>query len=178
VSAQPPEAESLAPDAAHLEREAKATIESYRAFLASPAFQHSVDLMVLVKIAGDDSADLRERRRAAEVLAKLRLQAMEALADLTGTREQSLDRLGLKTGPQTLALTQVNQRIEIVRANDWRNAPPLDPGAESATPVDVDVEVLPPPARNGDALTGHAGTGHAGNGHTRQERDDAADPAA
>ena len=114
------------PEPADLEREARTTIEAYRAYLDSPAFQHSIDLAVLVKIAGDDKADIRERRRAAEVLAKLRLQAMEALAELTGTREQSLDRLGLKTGPHTLALTQVNQKIEIVRAKDWRASSPLD----------------------------------------------------
>ena len=154
--------ESTGPDAAHLEGEARATIEAYRAYLNSPAFQHSIDLAVLVKIAGDDRADIRERRRAAEVLAKLRLQAMEALAELTGTREQSLDRLGLKVGPQTLALTQVNQQIEIVRAKDWRGSAALEPG------VEVDVEVLP----------AHATNGHAHNGHAKREDPDAADPAS
>ncbi len=145
------------PDAAQLEGEARTTIEAYRAYLDSPAFQHSVDLMVLVKIAGDETADIRERRRAAEVLAKLRLQAMEALADLTGTREQSLDRLGLKTGPHTLALTQVNQKIEVVRAKDWRGAAPIEQGAE------IEAEVLP---------------AHATNGHAKREASDAADPAS
>ena len=160
--------ESTGPDAAHLEDEARATIEAYRAYLSSPAFQHSIDLAVLVKIAGDDTVDIRERRRAAEVLAKLRLQAMEALADLTGTREQSLDRLGLKTGPHTLALTQVNhQQIEIVRAKDWRNAAPLVHG------VEVEAEVLPAgePAPNG----------HEGNRlvpHREPEEDDDADDPA
>lgn len=115
-----------------LEAEAMAAIESYRTFLASPAFQHQIDLAVLVKIAGDDKADPRERRRAAEVLAKLRLQAMEGLASLTGAREKALDAMGLKPGGGTLALTQVNQTIEIVRATDWRAARPLPAG-------DVDV---------------------------------------
>ena len=150
-----------------LERQALATIESYRAFLDSPAFQHSIDIAVLVKIAGDDNADIRERRRAAEVLAKLRLQAMEALAELTGTREQSLDRLGLKAGPHTVALTQVNQKIEIVRASDWRGAAPLEQGAE------VDVEVLPAQASNG-----HETNGHSEPAPIDESQDDAADPAA
>ncbi len=158
-------ARSTGPEPADLEREAKATIDSYRAYLDSPAFQHSVDLMVLVKIAGDENADIRERRRAAEVLAKLRLQAMQGLAELTGTREQSLDRLGLKTGPHTLALTQVNQTVEIVRAKDWRSAAPLDPGAVP------DAEVLPAPV---DVTT----NGHAGSPHDKQESGDAADPAS
>ena len=111
-----------------LEVEAMAAIEAYRAFLASPAFQHQIDLAVLVKIAGDERADARERRRAAEVLAKLRLQAMEGLASLTGAREKALDQLGLKAGPSTVALTQVNQTVEIVRAADWRAAKPLPEG--------------------------------------------------
>jgi len=157
---------SQGPQATDLEQEARTTIESYRTFLSSPAFLHSVDLMVLVKIAGDENADIRERRRAAEVLAKLRLQAMEALADLTGTREQSLEKLGLKVGPQTLALTQVNQRIEVVRAKDWRSAPPLEEG------VEVVAEVLP-------ATKGHEGNGHETNGHAVPGEDvDAADPAS
>lgn len=114
------------PQAADLEREARATIEAYRAYLDSPAFQHNIDLAVLVKIAGDESVSARERLRAAEVLARLRLEAMAAVAELTGTREQSLDALGIKPGPQSLALTNVSQRIEIVRAKDWRAAAALD----------------------------------------------------
>ena len=123
--------------AADLEREARATIESYRTYLNSPAFQHSIDLAVLVKIAGDEKQPIRERRRAAEVLAKLRLDAMDALATLTGTREQSLEVLGIKQGPQSLALTNVQQKIEIVRAKDWRAASVLPDGQV------IDVEVLP-----------------------------------
>ena len=152
------------PDAMRLRQEVESTIEAYRAYLASPAFQHSVDLMVLVKIAGDERADIRERRRAAEVLAKLRLQAMEGLADLTGVREQALDALGLKAGPQTLALTQVNQQIEIVRAKDWRSARAIEDGEV------VEAEVLP---------SGHPSTnGHAAHGEAKQEDADASDPAA
>jgi hypothetical protein len=151
------------PEAADLEREARATIEAYRAYLNSPAFQHSIDLAVLVKIAGDDNQPIRERRRAAEVLAKLRLEAMDALATLTGTREQSLDVLGIKQGPQSLALTQVNQKIEIVRAKDWRAAPAIADGAV------VDVETLPA----GDA----AAADHATESQPAVEEDgDGADP--
>ncbi len=109
-----------------LEQRALDSIEAYRAFLDTPAFQHNLDVAVLTKIAGDEKNDIRERRRAAEVLAKLRLQAMEALSELTGAREVALDRLGLKPGPQSLALTQVNQSIEIVRAKDWRAASSLE----------------------------------------------------
>jgi hypothetical protein len=90
------------------------------------------------------------------VLAKLRLQAMEGLADLVAVREQTLDRLGIKTGSApSLSMTQVNNRIEIVRASDWRNAPPLEEGEE------IVAEVLP----------------HATNGHVHAEDPDAADPA-
>lgn len=119
------------------EQEAKDAIESYRRFLSSPAFQHTVDLAVLVKVAGDERAPMRDRLRAAEVLAKLRLEAMAAVASLTGAREQRLDAMGLKPGPQTLALTNVNQKIEIVRASDWRNAPALKEA------VDVEAKTLP-----------------------------------
>ena len=124
-------------EAEDLEREAHDVIEGYRAYLQSPAFEHQVDLHVLVKIAGDDAQPIRERRRAAEVLARLRLEAMRAIAELTGTREQSLDVLGIKQGPQSLALTQVNQKIEVVRAKDWRSAPGLDEGEVTG------VEALP-----------------------------------
>jgi hypothetical protein len=151
------------PDTADLEREAREAIDGYRTYLASPAFQHQLDIAVLVKIAGDEAVDVRERRRAAEALAKLRLDAMGALASLTAAREHRLDALGLKTGPQSLALTQVNQKIEIVRAKDWRNAPALGDA------VDVEAEVLPPPSANGHAANGHAGNGQARNG-------DGADP--
>jgi len=155
------------PGADALRQQAEATIESYRAFLESPAFQHSIDLAVLVKIAGDDAIDIRERRRAAEVLAKLRLQAMSALAELTGAREQALDRLGLQPNAQPVALTQINQRIEIVRANDWRGAQPLPEGQE------IEVEVLP-------VESAHESNGHATNGHAAspEEVSDADDPPA
>ena len=122
-------------DVERLRSEARDLLRSYRDFLGSPAFQHQVDLAILVKVAGDERVPMRERLRAAEILAKLRLEAMAAVAELTGVREQSLDLLGIKAGPQSLAVTQVNTKIEIVRAKDWRSLPE----AEAA-----DVDVLPP----------------------------------
>ena len=117
--------------AAGLRQKARATLDAYAALLKNPAFQHNLDLAVLTKIAGDESVPFRERRRAAEVLAKIRLQAMEALADLSGVRAQVLRELGLEEGPTTVAMTQVNTKIEIVRADDWR--------AASAEIVDAEV---------------------------------------
>ena len=147
-------------EAEKLRRQAEAAIEAYDLFLASPAFQHAIDLAVLVKIAGDDTVDVRERRRAAEVLANLRMQAMAGRADLLAAREQVLDKLGFKPAPQGLSLTQVNQRIEIVRAKDWRGSAGLDEGEE------VIVEALPaecepdhngkPSQRQGPAEKDHA----------------------
>jgi hypothetical protein len=143
------------PEPADLERQAAEVIEGYRSYLDSPAFQHQVDLHVLVKIAGDENQPIRERRRAAEVLARLRLEAMDALADLTGTREQALEVLGIKQGPSSVALTQVNQKIEIVRAKDWRSAVPLEEGEvidARALPdgIPEDVAADPPPALEDD----------------------------
>ncbi len=107
---------------AALKREARATLDSYAAFLNSPTYQHNVDIAVLTKIAGDDKVPTRERLRAAQVLAKLRLEAMAALAELSGTRLQMLRELGLQDTPAAAHFTQVNTKIEIVRADDWRAA--------------------------------------------------------
>ena len=122
-------------DAERLRDEARACLEAYRAFLASPAFQHQVDLAILVKVAGDDLAPARDRLRAAEILSKLRLDAMAAVAELTGVREQSLDALGIRAGPPSVALTQVNQKIEIVRAKDWRALSDAEAGEVDALPA-------------------------------------------
>lgn len=121
-------------DLAALRREVRATLDAYAAFLQSPAFLHNIDVAVLTKIAGDENVPHRERRRAAEALAKLRLQAMEALAELAGVRQQVLRELGLEDGPRAVAVTQVNQKIEIVRMDDWR--------AATAEVVDVDGPAL------------------------------------
>ena len=120
---------------AEFKRDARATLDAYAAFLKSPAFQHNIDLAVLTKIAGDEAVPFRERRRAAEVLARLRLQAMEALADLSAVREQVKRELGLEDAPKAVSLTQVNQKIEIVRSDDWR--------ATDAEIVDAELEGAP-----------------------------------
>jgi hypothetical protein len=70
---------------------------------------------------------------------------MEGLASLTGAREKALDAMGLKPGGGTLALTQVNQTIEIVRATDWRAARPLPAG---------EVDVVADEDENDDVATG------------------------
>jgi hypothetical protein len=141
-------------DAERLRSEARASIEAYRAFLASPAFQHQVDLAILVKVAGNESAPMRERLRAAEILARLRLEAMAAVSELTGVREQALDLLGIKTGPQAVALMQVNQKIEIVRAKDWRAAAPLEEGEA----IDLEPQALAPSSTSPHARNGRPGT--------------------
>ena len=110
------------PDALAARSEARAILDAYRAFLGSPAFQHMIDVAVLTKIAGDDAMPPRERRRAAEMLATFRLKALEALASITGVREQVLQELGIDTSMKAVALTQVNTRIEIIRKDDWRAA--------------------------------------------------------
>lgn len=122
------------PDGLELRREVRATLDAYNAFLKSPAFQHNLDLAVLTKIAGDETVPPRERRRAAEVLAKLRLEAMAAVAELSAVRQQVLRELGLEETPKATHLTQVNTKIEIVRADDWR----------AASADFLDAEALPP----------------------------------
>lgn len=110
------------PHGLELRREVRTTIDAYRSFLNAPAFQHQIDLAVLVKIAGDDHVPFRERRRAAEVLTKFRLQAMSALADLAGVRAQVLRELGLEDPTKATSAVQINQKIEVVRVDDWRAA--------------------------------------------------------
>jgi hypothetical protein len=102
--------------------EADAAIEAARALLGHPAFAQNLGVAVLSRMALDEKGPAKERRRCAEVLAHLQLRTIEALASLTGAREQRLKDLGIEAPPQEVNLTQVNQRIEIVRegARDWR----------------------------------------------------------
>lgn len=130
-----------APRAESLLERAKRLIEGYEALLASPAFEHKVDLAVLAKLATSEAVPPRERLRAAEVLATTRARLMETLAGLLCVRDQSLDALGLTPKALPHSLTQVNQRIEIVRAADWRNAPALGEGDP--------LRALPEPPANG-----------------------------
>ena len=83
------------PEVMELRRDARAVIDAYRAYLENPAFVHNVDLVVLAKIAADSEMAPRERRRAAEVLGRYRLMALQALGELTAAREQTHEKLGL-----------------------------------------------------------------------------------
>ncbi len=129
--------------------DAASLLASFRAFLASPAYANDVDLAVLTSLAADKSVPARERLRAAEMLLRYRLKAMETLAQLEGVREQVLRDLGTEAAPQ-LALTQVNQQIEIVRADDWRGAKAIE---AQATVAD---EVAPKHLTNGHGSNGEA----------------------
>lgn len=116
------------PAALELRKEARARLDAFEAFLGHPAFVHNVDLAVLVKLATGDGVADREKRRAAEILLRARLEAQRAMAELTCVKEQVLDQLGITPGasPAALNLTQVNTKIEIVREADWRDAPTSD----------------------------------------------------
>ena len=109
-------------DRLNLKKDAQATLTAYKAFLKDPAFEHRIDVKVLVQIAANDGMPLRERLRASEMLAKMRMKAMAQVAELTCVKEQVLDQLNLKDANQQVNLTQVNQTIEIVRQDDWRAA--------------------------------------------------------
>ena len=116
------------PAALELRKEARASLDAYEAFLAHPAFVHKVDLNVLAKLATGDGVSDREKRRAAEIILKARMQAQREIADLTCVKEQVLDQLGLSSSaaPTSVNLTQVNTKIEVVREADWRDSPTSD----------------------------------------------------
>ena len=109
--------------------DARAILDAYRSFLKSPAFENNVDLAVLTKLAADEAVPVRERRRSAEMLLRYRLRAMETLASIEGVREQILHDLGIDASTKNVSMTQLNTKIEIVRADDWRAAAPLEEGA-------------------------------------------------
>lgn len=120
----PPDSQALA-----LRKEARAVLDAYEAFLGHPAFVHRVDLSILAKIAADENAPLRERRRAAEVLAHLRLRVLEQVSTLTCVKEQILEQLGIAPAPAAataVAIAQAITRIEVVREKDWRDAATSD----------------------------------------------------
>ena len=146
VSTFSPERLPEDPEALAARKDARTTIEAFRSFLKSPAYENNVDLAVLTKIAADESVPVRERRRAAEMLLRFRLKALETLASLEGVREQVLRDLGIATGPQAVSMTQVNQRIEIIRADDWRAAPGLEA-------IEAEAKVLP--EKNEHEVNGH-----------------------
>ena len=110
------------PEGLALRRDGRAILDAYRAFLQSPAFVHRIDLAVLTKLATDEAATHRVRARAAEILGNLFARGLADYASLVGVREASLRAQGIDAGPSEVNVTQVVQRIEIVRegAKDWR----------------------------------------------------------
>ena len=120
IDPEPHHALAPTPEATEIRKDARTIIAAYKAFLANPAFDHNIDLAVLAKVAADENVAPRERRRAAEMLARFRLAAMEMIAKLTGTKEQMLHELGIAPTSGPMNFTQVNTRVEIVRAEDWR----------------------------------------------------------
>jgi len=97
-------------------------VEALRALLDHPALKHDTGLTVLGRMAVDPNVPARERRRCGEVLATLKLKAVELYGALTGSKEQHLHALGISQAPQEVHVEQHNTKIEIVRegARDWR----------------------------------------------------------
>jgi len=102
------------------------SLAAVKALLDHPALARDVGLAVLSRMALDENAPAKERRRCGEVLAQLKVRATELWATLTGAKEQRLKDLGLEAGPQEVHVEQHNTRIEIVRegARDWRTVEP------------------------------------------------------
>ena len=83
------------PDRLNARKDVQTTLRAYAAFLADPAFAHRVDLKVLTAIAGDAKMPVRERRRSAEMLGRLYLEALDKASELGCVREQVLISLGI-----------------------------------------------------------------------------------
>ena len=96
-------------------RDAEAAVEAARSMLASAVFERQVPIALLTKLASDESVPVRERRRCAEVLARLQLKLIETVAQITGAKEQRLKQMGIDAAAGDVHMTQVNNRIEIVR---------------------------------------------------------------
>ena len=94
------------------------------ALLSHPALAQNLGLTVLSRMALDEKLPAKERRRCGEVLAQLKLKAMELAAHVTGARERALRDQGITQGPTEVHVEQHNTRIEIVRegSRDWRTA--------------------------------------------------------
>jgi hypothetical protein len=110
-------------EAKALTKEARTVLLAYEAFLAHPVFLHRVDLNVLAKLMTDDRVPARERRRAAEVVARLELEARRQIAEISCVKEQVLEQLGIAPSPtaQAIAVAQTVTKVEIVRETDWRD---------------------------------------------------------
>ncbi len=99
-------------------------VTALHALLAHPALAQNLGLTVLSRMALDERIPAKERRRCGEVLAQLKLKAMELAAHVTGARERALRDQGITQGPTEVHVEQHNTRIEIVRegSRDWRTA--------------------------------------------------------
>jgi hypothetical protein len=117
------------PDRLNARKDAQTTLKAYAAFLADPAFAHRVDLKVLTSIAGDSKMPVRERRRAAEILGKLYLAALDRAADLTCVREQVLQSLGIDPRPSGATVAVDARSITIEADRDALRTLLADPEA-------------------------------------------------
>lgn len=117
------------PDALAVRKDAQATLRAYAAFLADPAFTHRVDLKVLTAIAGDSKMPVRERRRAAEILGKLFLTALDQAADLGCVREQVMLSLGIDPRPGGTTVAVDARTVHVEADRDALRALLADPEA-------------------------------------------------
>lgn len=99
-------------------------VASLHALLSHPALAQNLGLTVLSRMALDERIPAKERRRCGEVLAQLKLKAMELAAHVTGARERALRDQGITQGPTEVHVEQHNTTIEVVRTgtSDWRKA--------------------------------------------------------
>lgn len=172
------------PDALAVRKDAQATLKAYAAFLADPAFTHRVDLKVLTAIAGDSKMPVRERRRAAEILGKLFLTALDQAADLGCVREQVMLSLGIDPRPGAGTTVAVDARTVHVEADrDALRALLADPEAadlaaalarrvdgrprDAGTPADAGA--VPDPAAPVTAVEGGGEGGADGRTPTRAD---------
>lgn len=161
----------------------RATLAAYQALLKLPAFEHSVDVNVLTRIATTEALPVKEKRRAAEMLATIRLKAMDRVSEITAAREQVLKALGLDVATmKALAVTQVNnvqidaRRVNLEADRDTLRRLLADPEAADlagalarrldARPCDAgaapDEGALLDPAARGPAVAGGGGDGGEG----------------
>lgn len=100
-----------------------AALADLHAFLAHPVNARHVGLTMLAKYATDPTMPARDRRHAAETLARLEVQALQLRASLSGLRETTTEGLATAAGASAVAVARVEQttRIEIIRETDWRD---------------------------------------------------------
>ena len=109
------------PDRLNARKDVQTTLRAYAAFLADPAFAHRVDLKVLTAIAGDTKMPVRERRRSAEMLGRLYLQALDKAGDEAAANAISEIVRQLKLNPVITvsvapeSISEVERRMEQLR---------------------------------------------------------------